>query len=377
MCPSSGSPSQSSDGVFGATAAPGEEGNFSQYEGRDIELDPVAPVIAVLTVAYVPPEDIPVAAGCAISGQGAGVTTRPRVSCFLADGQAQSPPYASASFVDDWEGLPPVWMESVLPREEMTRSRHRVGPRSKLLSTTAVRANDFVWPCGVGRTNRNVEAVKSCCSIHTRDDACAGAGCGMLRGRREKLPRSRSAHGAGESSPSLATDTQSHHGSNPGTVTERENGGGSGDGEEGAFSDSVLTFLTSSDGSQPYARGDDGVNAAGRHLPMTVQQRILGKCPHYTPKLCGGSRGGSLRCRPGACLPKLKPPSSSVPLKDADTILLVGTHLDMLDKTSAWLGNALPNAVIMGGLSNCALVIGDEVNPSRSLLVFYKRDATA
>lgn len=60
--------------------------------------------------------------------------------------------------------------------------------------------------------------------------------------------------------------------------------------------------------------------------------------------------------------PELTSPSSMVPLDDADTVFLVGDQPKLLDRTGGWLHKLLgEEAVILGGVSSCALVVGDQV----------------
>lgn len=70
------------------------------------------------------------------------------------------------------------------------------------------------------------------------------------------------------------------------------------------------------------------------------------------------SKAASQRAPP----PELTSPSSSVPLDDADTVFLVGDQGDVLSRTGAWLQKLLgEEAVILGGISSCVLVVGDQV----------------
>ena len=84
---------QSASGVFGAGV--GKEGNFSRYEGRDIELDPTAPVTAVLTVAYIPPEE-------GVDGR----PGKPRVQSFIVDDSPQNRQrHSSKSALEDIDAV--------------------------------------------------------------------------------------------------------------------------------------------------------------------------------------------------------------------------------------------------------------------------------
>lgn len=95
-------PQQSDAGVFGARVA--GEGAFSAYEGRDIELDPHAPVTVTLSVAFFPPE-----------GGGDGGTHDPRVRCFLVDDLPQNRRKAAKVSLD---GVRAVLMECVSAQTE-------------------------------------------------------------------------------------------------------------------------------------------------------------------------------------------------------------------------------------------------------------------
>lgn len=93
---------KSNAGVFGAGVA--GEGAFSMYEGRDIELDPAAPVTAVLSVAFIPPEE-----------GSEGGAPKPCVSCFLVDDLPQNRRKGSKASVD---GVPAVFMECASAKPE-------------------------------------------------------------------------------------------------------------------------------------------------------------------------------------------------------------------------------------------------------------------
>eukprot|EP00903_Cladosiphon_okamuranus_P013081 g12202.t1 len=93
---------ESNTGVFGAGVT--GEGAFPMYEGRDIELDPAAPVTAVLTVAFIPPEE----------GREGGAPT-PCVSCFLVDDLPQHRRKGSRASID---GVPAVLMECASVKPE-------------------------------------------------------------------------------------------------------------------------------------------------------------------------------------------------------------------------------------------------------------------
>ena len=88
--------------MFGAGVT--GEGAFSVYEGRDIELDPAAPVTAVLSVAFIPPEEM-----------SEGGAPKPCVSCFLVDDLPQNRRKGSRASVD---GVPAVFMECTSAKPE-------------------------------------------------------------------------------------------------------------------------------------------------------------------------------------------------------------------------------------------------------------------
>lgn len=70
------------------------------------------------------------------------------------------------------------------------------------------------------------------------------------------------------------------------------------------------------------------------------------------------SKAASKRAHPQ----ELSPPSTRVPVEDADTVFLVGDHPLTLARTASWLQKSLgKEAVILGGISSCALVVGDQV----------------
>lgn len=93
---------KSKSGVFGAGVT--GEGTFSMYEGRDIELDPAAPVTVVLSVAFIPPEE-----------GGEGGAPKPCVNCFLVDDLPQTRRQWSRAALDDAAA---VFMECVSPKTE-------------------------------------------------------------------------------------------------------------------------------------------------------------------------------------------------------------------------------------------------------------------
>lgn len=389
--------------MFGATI--GKEGGFSQYEDRDIELDPVAPITCVLTVAFVPPEEVhgviggaatktaattssaPMPGGMRADAPGdvasaaaaAAVSKKevPRVCCFLADGQAQSPPYASASFVDDWEGLPPVWMESVLPRDEMIAAAAEASaptaaaagagkrcpsPAASSGERTAVRKTCYEQEQQNDMEDKSATESLEECSILKGSDVCSGRAYVSRTGKTLDSPRSISADRP-QSSSTLDACPNGEHGG--GSMDRLASGSTKG---AGASCHSGLKRTSSESGINGCrSSSGDATCVAKIDIPSSEPRSCSGgeeSVPCYAPRL----RGGRYARRRPRSLSKLRQPSSTVPLKDADTILLLGTHLDMLDKTSAWLGHHLPNAVIMGGLSNCSLVVGDQVRLGVSCL---------
>lgn len=98
--------------MFGAGVT--GEGGFSIYENRDIELDPPAPVTAVLTVAYIPPE----------VGSDGGM--KPRVKCFLVDEQFENRSRGRRSTID---GVAAVMMECAPSRPPGTKISSRPARR--------------------------------------------------------------------------------------------------------------------------------------------------------------------------------------------------------------------------------------------------------
>lgn len=307
---------QSHSGVFGAGSS--GEGDFSQYEGRDVELDPPPPVMAVITVAYIPPED------------GRGVKrARPRVTCFLADGHAQTPPYASASFVDDWEGLQPVWMECVL---------------SHLSSQCGVSDDDALGP----PCSKSLRQPLSRARANHRARYGGEIIAGDEKQNSEGMEKSEKRHDF----PCLPYNeddvNDDDYGDDDIDDGDVEDDCYRGNGDQ--FPRNVGVSSDAASNSCRWERGRQGNETRENEL------RVL---PHHSPRLSGGSARS--RSRLDRVLPSMLPASSSMPLEDADTFLLVGTHMDLLDKTAKWLKHTLPNAVILGGLSNCALVVGDKV----------------
>ncbi|CAM9457034.1 unnamed protein product [Scytosiphon promiscuus] len=227
---------ESDAGVFGAGVA--GEGSFSAYEGRDVELDPLAPVTAVLTVGYIPPE----------AGGDNGSAPLPRVRCFIVDDLPQNRRQGLRESVD---GVAAVMMEC-----------------APLGSATAGLASP-------GARTSSVGAPKTGVANDLGDTPTA--------------PASRSETGVG-----------------------------------------------SSKGSQP---------------PLRKSTRT---------STVASSRASSRSVPP----PELSPPSSSVPLENADTVLLVGDHPRTLERTSDWLQKLLGDeAMILGGISSCALCVGNQVFP--------------
>ncbi|CAM9148472.1 unnamed protein product, partial [Ectocarpus fasciculatus] len=84
----------SDSGVYGAGVS--GEGDYSTYEGRDIEFDPPPPTTCVLTVAYIPPE----------VGSDGG-PPEPRVKTFIASQNSQNTQSVGPSV----DGVAAVFME--------------------------------------------------------------------------------------------------------------------------------------------------------------------------------------------------------------------------------------------------------------------------
>lgn len=112
--------SQSDAGVF-ETGMFGE-GNFSTYESHDIELDPIAPATSVLTVAYMPPEQVS-------SG-----LSKHRVRSFLVEDKPQCRSYRGRLPSDVASA---VYMESVPLSGRRGALRHRAKTRGSSLSRPA------------------------------------------------------------------------------------------------------------------------------------------------------------------------------------------------------------------------------------------------
>lgn len=217
----------------------------------------------------------------------------------MADGHAQSPPYASASFVDDWQGLSPVWMESVPPRRSLSTN---TSWRDNSLNVTSARMQS---------TPNNSLLNGSDTSEFSLDKKDEG-----------RFP---------------AVDRT-------GDVSTNECRRRQCPGRE-RFS----TPANSRSLRRRYEHSNDVMSAAN----------TLRGLPHRLPSLFGGGRAFLLG--DGRVLPEMSPASSKVPLENADTFLLVGDEGGLLGKTSRWLEHALPGAAVLGGLSSCALVIKDKV----------------
>lgn len=105
---------------------------------------------------------------------------------------------------------------------------------------------------------------------------------------------------------------------------------------------------------------DGGPSSKGPQQPLRKSTR---------PSTVAHSKAASKRAR----AQELSPPSTSVPLEDADTVFLVGDHPLTMARTAAWLQKSLGReAVILGGISSCALVVGDQVCAG-AYLVFSRR----
>lgn len=228
---------KSDAGVFGAGVA--GEGSFSAYEDRDIELDPLAPVTAVLTVGYIPPE-----------AAGDGGEPLPRVRSFIVDDLPQNRRHGLRESVD---GVAAVVMECA--------------------------------PVASARTG-------------------------------------------GVAAPAAATSRVS--------ASNREGMDKCGDSGSVASSSGGETVGGHSKGPQPSLRKSTRPSTVARSQALSQ----------------------------GVCPPELSPPSSSVPLEDADTVLLVGDHALTLARTSSWLQKLLgEDAMVLGGISSCALCVGNQARP--------------
>ncbi|CAM9241172.1 unnamed protein product [Hapterophycus canaliculatus] len=223
---------ESDAGVFGAGVA--GEGSFSAYEERDIELDPLAPVTAVLTVGYIPPE----------VGGGDGAPL-PRVRCFIVDDLPQNRRQGLRESVD---GVAAVMMECA--------------PFSSVRAIPAVPAA-AISSISASKT----ESAKNFC------EGSIAASCGSESiGGHSKKPQ-----------PPRRQSTR------PSTVARSK--------------------------------------ASSQRAPSS----------------------------------DLSPPSSSVPLENADTVLLIGDHPLTLARTSTWLQKLLgEEAMVLGGISSCALCMGNK-----------------
>lgn len=253
--------SQSDAGVFGAGVH--GEGHYSMYENCDIELDPRPSITAVLTVAYIPPEE----------SSGGSI---PRVSCFVIDAQAQSRPHDSQSSAN---GVLPVWMECAPSR----------------LPSAGVR----------GAATRGASAGEGVTSSSRGGAEPAGG----TAARTSSAERSRVGSGDRELHPSSV----------------------------GASSKAS---------AEPRGRGNPA-KRSGKQQPLRRSSRA--------------ATMASSNARPQRPRPELSPPSAKAPLERADTFFLVGTDVRLLSRTTAWLEKLLPEAVVLGGLSKCALVVGDQV----------------
>lgn len=276
---------QSHAGVYGASVT--GAGDFSAYESRDIEFDPAPPVSAVLTVAYIPPE------------QGSDGGIKPRVEFFLTDAHIQ---YLHHSLRPPVDGVAPVWMQrapSQVVRSKLGRAKEK---------------------------ESSVPAASSCSSGPVTAEAMDGSNCGTVNSKSEPaggaVGTERTAHHSG------VTGTSTHTGpTGPPRATEEANG------------DNVGSARKT--GKQPLRRSTRASTMAS-------------------------SKAATRRVHP-----RLSVPSTSVPLEDADTILLVGREDNLLKRTTAVLEHLLPRAVILGGISNCALVIADQVQSIREHVLWW------
>lgn len=144
---------QSDAGVFGASVS--GEGSFSKYVGRDVELDPTAPVTAVLTVAHIPPEE---------GGDG---SVKPRVKCFVVNDTPQNRRNRSKQSVD---GVAPVLMECVPTGSgRMNLGRAATGGRSPARSTATRNRGNAASKAMVGGSSATTAGAGF--DTHHHDDA--------------------------------------------------------------------------------------------------------------------------------------------------------------------------------------------------------------
>lgn len=119
-----------------------------------------------------------------------------------------------------------------------------------------------------------------------------------------------------------------------------------------AKSETVFVSGTSSGAASAKNEPSNGAPLKGPHQP----QQPLRKSTRAST--VAHSKTASKRALPQ----ELSPPSTSVPLENADTVLLVGDHPVTMARTASWLQKSLgEDAVILGGISSCALVVGDQV----------------
>lgn len=139
------------------------------------------------------------------------------------------------------------------------------------------------------------------------------------------------------------------------------NDGPSVDGVAAVFTECApaVTFGNKPGGTSSSASGTDITAPAGSSGPPQPVRRSS------RATTVANSKAASQRV-----FPKLSPPSSSVPLEDADTVFLVGDHHPLLmARTADWLQKLLgEDAVILGGSTTCALCIGSQVRQTLRVL---------
>lgn len=360
---------QSTTGVFGAGL--GDFFDFSRYQGRDVELDPAAPVTAVLTVAYIPPEE-------GVNGEAA----RPRVQSFIVDDSPQNRRRRQSSRPTAGS-VEPVLMECA--------PSALIGSALGCCPPAAAVSNTFeVTAAPVSGSGGGTSANAGCGG----GGGGGGSGVGVGSGGGGGSGIFGSGGGSGTSVKGSAISESI--GSIAGTIPEVHQSSLSGG--EGCTQQTSMT--------PPGAANGTGIGSGGR---CSTPQRLVGSAGAAAERVADGIAGGrgcnssggtqaqelqahaqpqrrstrlstvvnSREARLGSASPrvrvKLSPPSASVPLEKADTILLVGQQPYILVNTTEWLESMLPKAVILGGVSGCALVIGDQVRVLPALLACLDR----
>lgn len=293
---------QSASGVFGAGV--GKEGNFSRYEGRDIELDPTAPVTAVLTVAYIPPEE-------GVDGR----PGKPRVQSFIVDDSPQNRQRHSSSVLQDIDA---VFIECAPPAPAVSA----LGCSAAAAAAVAGKFSPKAAPSR--RSGGGTSAY------------AGGPGSGGDSGGDSSMEESAKSESIGAIAGVAVPEVhQSGDAGGGGSTTQQKSVGSAEEAKEGA---------------------DDGVAPDSGGTQPQPQRRSARLSTMANSRAAARSRAASPLVRP-----QLLPPSASVPLEQADTVLIVGQQPFILANTTSWLELLLPKAVIIGGISGCALVIGDQV----------------